>query len=127
MARGKRTNNDLQHITQITKNRVTRTPLKTGSELRCSGMVGSSCSTSDTRLVKRYVQSRNNEMIKQVSKEVFNLGIKDRRYGLERNFMTKNIISICNTTAAPPYGVYTIYDILELVFPIMINLIECRC
>jgi hypothetical protein len=34
-----------------TKDRVTRTPLKSGSELRCSGRVGSSCSTSDTRRV----------------------------------------------------------------------------
>jgi hypothetical protein len=34
-----------------TKDRVTRTPLKTGGELRCSGRVSSSCSTSDTRLV----------------------------------------------------------------------------
>ena len=30
------------------KDRVTRTPLKTGDELRCSGRVSSSCSTSDT-------------------------------------------------------------------------------
>ena len=34
-----------------TKDRVTRTPLKTGGELRCSGRVSSSCSTSDTRRV----------------------------------------------------------------------------
>jgi len=34
--------------TYKTKDRVTRTPLKTGSELGCSG---SSCSTSDTRRV----------------------------------------------------------------------------
>ena len=38
----KRTNKDLQNITQKTKNRATRTPLKTGSELRCPGRVGSS-------------------------------------------------------------------------------------
>ena len=31
--------------TYKTKDRVTRTPLKTGGELRCSGMVSSSCST----------------------------------------------------------------------------------
>ena len=31
--------------------RVTRTPLKTGVELRCSGRVGNYCSTSDTRRV----------------------------------------------------------------------------
>jgi hypothetical protein len=35
--------------TYITKDRVTRTPLKTGGELRCSGRVGSSCFTSRTR------------------------------------------------------------------------------
>ena len=32
--------------TYKTKDRVTRTPLKTGDELRCSGRVSSSCSTS---------------------------------------------------------------------------------
>jgi hypothetical protein len=37
--------------THNTKDRVTRTPLKTGDELRCSGRVSSSCSTSCTRLV----------------------------------------------------------------------------
>jgi ADP-glucose pyrophosphorylase len=34
-----------------TKDLVTRTPLKTGVELRCSGRVRSSCSTSGTRRV----------------------------------------------------------------------------
>jgi len=43
----KKTNNDLQNIIHKTKDRVTRTPLKTGSEHRCSGRVGNSCSTSD--------------------------------------------------------------------------------
>ena len=33
-----------------TKDRVTRIPLETGCELRCSGTVSSSCSTSDTRI-----------------------------------------------------------------------------
>ena len=37
--------------TYKTKDRVTRTPLKTGGELRCSRKVSSSCSTSDTRRV----------------------------------------------------------------------------
>jgi hypothetical protein len=37
--------------TYKTKDRVTRTALKTGGELRCSGRVGSSCSTSGTRRV----------------------------------------------------------------------------
>jgi len=34
-----------------TKDRVTRTPLKTGGELRCFGRVSSSCFTSGTRRV----------------------------------------------------------------------------
>ena len=49
----KRTNNDLictKH-THITKDRVTRIPLKTGGERRCSGKVGGTCSTSGTRRV----------------------------------------------------------------------------
>ena len=37
--------------TYKTKDRVTLTPLKTGGELRCSGSVSSSCSTSGTRRV----------------------------------------------------------------------------
>ena len=45
----KRTHNYLQNITYKTKDRVTRTPLKTGGELRWTGRVGISGSTSDTR------------------------------------------------------------------------------
>ena len=37
--------------TYKTNDRETRTPLKTGVELRCSGRVGNYCSTSDTRRV----------------------------------------------------------------------------
>ena len=37
--------------THKTKDRVTWTPLKTGGELRCSGRVSSSCSTTGTRFV----------------------------------------------------------------------------
>jgi hypothetical protein len=47
-------NKDKQRSTKHTykpNDRVTRTPLKTGGELRCSGRVGSSCPTSDTRRV----------------------------------------------------------------------------
>ena len=46
----KRTNNDKKH-TYKTNDRVTRTRLKTGGELRCSGRVGSSCFTSDTNQI----------------------------------------------------------------------------
>ena len=45
MAKRKRTNNDLQNITQKTKNWATRTPLKTGNELSFSGKDSSSCGT----------------------------------------------------------------------------------
>jgi hypothetical protein len=44
----KNTNIDLQNFTQKTKDRTKRTPLKTESELRSSGRVGSSCSTCGT-------------------------------------------------------------------------------
>jgi hypothetical protein len=37
--------------THKTKNQETRTSLKTGGDLRCSGRVSSSCSTSGTRRV----------------------------------------------------------------------------
>jgi len=47
----KTTNNDLQKITHLTKDRVTRTPLKTGDELMYSERVSSSCSTRDNRRV----------------------------------------------------------------------------
>jgi len=47
----KETKNDLQNTTQKTNDRITRTPLKTGGERRCSGNVSNLCSTSDTRRV----------------------------------------------------------------------------
>ena len=47
----KTTNNDLQMITHITKDRAARTTLKTGDELMCSGRVSSSCSTRGNRRV----------------------------------------------------------------------------
>ena len=37
MVKRKRTKNNLQNITHKTKDQVTRTPLKTVDELRCSG------------------------------------------------------------------------------------------
>jgi hypothetical protein len=48
----KKVQKDKQRSTKHThknKDRVTRTPLKTGGDLMCSGRVGSSCSTSGTR------------------------------------------------------------------------------
>ena len=52
MAKRKRTNNDLHNMTHKTK--VTRgnmNPTKNRNELRCSGMVSSSCSTGGSRHV----------------------------------------------------------------------------
>jgi hypothetical protein len=52
--RQKKVQNDKQQSTKHTyktKDRVTRTQLKTGGELRCSRRVSSSCSTSDTHRV----------------------------------------------------------------------------
>ena len=43
------TNKGRHNTTQKTKDRATRTPLKTGGKLRCSERVDSSCSTSGTR------------------------------------------------------------------------------
>jgi hypothetical protein len=53
MAKRKRSRGqtDLQNITQKTKDRATRTPLKTGGELRCSGSVSRNYSTYVTRRV----------------------------------------------------------------------------
>jgi hypothetical protein len=54
MAKRKKVQKDKQRSTKhtyITKDRVTRTPLKTGGELSLSGRVTSSCSTSGTRHV----------------------------------------------------------------------------
>ena len=47
MARWKRTNNDLQSITQKAKDRVTRIALKTRMNIRCSGKVSRSSCTCD--------------------------------------------------------------------------------
>ena len=47
--KSKSTNNDVQNTMQKTNDRATRTLLITGGELWCSGRVGSSCSTSETR------------------------------------------------------------------------------
>ena len=47
----KRTNNDLQDMHIQTKDRVTRTPLKTGGQLRCTGRVDISCDTRCVTLI----------------------------------------------------------------------------
>ena len=56
-----------------TKDRVTRTPLKPGGELRCSGRVSSSCSTSGTcwitlvtTLMVSHKGGKDREVLRQV-------------------------------------------------------------
>ena len=54
MIKRKRTNGQTpiyKNITNKTKDRVTRTQLKTWDECRCAGRVGSFCSISGTRRV----------------------------------------------------------------------------
>ena len=51
MAKEKKTDNDHTKHTHKATNWLTRTPLKVGGELRCSGRMSSSCCTSDTRHV----------------------------------------------------------------------------
>ena len=51
MAKRKKDKQQSTKHTHKTKDRLTRTQLKTGSELGCSGRVGISCSTSGTRRV----------------------------------------------------------------------------
>ena len=54
MAKRKKVQKDKQRSTKHThktNDQVTRTPLKTGGELMCSGRVGSSCSNSGNRRV----------------------------------------------------------------------------
>ena len=67
--------------THKTKDQVTRTPLKTGGEFRCSGKVSSSCSTSGTRrvnLVTNPVISRewgkNREVFTTFVTQIFHSG-----------------------------------------------------
>jgi len=57
MVKRKKVQKDKQRSTKHaheTKDRVTRTPLKTGGEFRCSGRVDSSCFTSGTRRVTSF-------------------------------------------------------------------------
>ena len=48
LSKEKGQSNDLENTTLKTKDWATRTILKTGDELRCSGMVNSSCFPCDT-------------------------------------------------------------------------------
>jgi hypothetical protein len=51
MKKYKRRNNDLKKHTHRTRDRITRTPFKSGDERRCSGKVGRCCTISGTNCV----------------------------------------------------------------------------
>jgi hypothetical protein len=80
------------------KDRVTRISLKTGGELRCSGKIGSSCSTSDTHRVNLVANPVISHQ-RGKDREVFTTS---GTYPWSSNFPF-----ICrNIPAAPAYGVY---------------------
>jgi hypothetical protein len=56
--------------TRKTKDRVPRTPLKTRGQLRWSGRVSSSCSTSDTRRVNLVTNPSNQNYVFRQNKTV---------------------------------------------------------
>ena len=83
MVKRKSTNNNLPNITHKTKDRVTRTPLKTGAEIRCFARVSSSCSTSGTHrndlkmnIIFYFIYSLKNKN-KCRNFQIFNLNIKN--------------------------------------------------
>ena len=73
--------------THKTKDRVTRTPLKTGGELKCFGRVGSSCSTSSgtrrVNLVTNPVTSHHREKTGKYLRQVEHIrGLLWHRYSI---------------------------------------------
>jgi hypothetical protein len=85
--------------THKTKDRVTRTPLKTRGELRCSGRVSSSCSTSGTHgvnLVTNTVISHEWGKDQEVLQVEYIRGYLWHRYSI-------TIVSIASLLAATIY------------------------
>ena len=77
----KGTNNDLQNISQETKDRATRTPLQTRSEHECSGSVSSSCSTCGTRRLCFFILLSINRsyIFQSVSRHDLCYEVKDKK------------------------------------------------
>jgi hypothetical protein len=71
--------------THNTNDRVTRTPLKTGGELRCSGRVSSSCSTSGPRRVNL------------VKNPLILLSISNNKYNQDGIYYWQQISPVCWT------------------------------
>ena len=64
---------DKKH-THKTAKRVTRTPLKTGVKITCSGRVSSSCSTRDTRRVNLVKKTHGGTYPWSFVKQIFHSG-----------------------------------------------------
>ena len=75
--------------TYKTKDRVPRSPLKTGSEFRCSGRVSSSCSTSDTRRVNLVTKPMTSHE-RGKDREVFTTSATKRSHLWQRYSITVN-------------------------------------
>ena len=105
-----RTNNDLQKLTYKTKDRVTRTPLKTRGELGCSERVSSFCSTSGTRrvnLVTNMWQVMNEERTGKCLWQVEHIcGDLWHRYSKMVNQVMENVqsLTLCINLKWSAYG-----------------------
>ena len=77
--------------TYKTKDRVTRTPLTTGGELRCSGRVSSSCSTRGTRRVNVVT----NPVISGECKWLYQYFLKIKDKEISGSYSANNCVRVC--------------------------------
>ena len=126
MDKRKRTNNDLENIIHKTNDRATRTPQKTGGDLRCSGWVSSSCSTIVTlRITVKWHQNHLtwkscwtpvcvNKYKKQVKREssfnVWNLSLISLTFSTKFFFSSLPGYFILSLTFLRPYIFWNVHD-----------------
>ena len=100
--------------TYKTKDRVTRTPLRTGGELRCSGRVRSYCSTSGTRRVNLVTNPVISERGKD--REVFTTS-GTYPWSLSKNFISiRHGVSLSSRSQKERCGGKTRKNILIILF-----------
>ena len=100
--KNKMINNNLQNFTQKTKYRVTRTPLKTGGELRCSGKVSSG--THHVNLISNSVTSH--EITGTLSDDLFQGSECTFRFEQSVDVAIKTNMTIQNVQDAKTYTTY---------------------